>query len=164
MPPTNEAAPLRIRRAVTDADYVEVRRLVRAYIDSLPFDVSFQDTDRELEALRERYGPPQGAAFLADVGATRAVGVVALKDLGGGVCEMKRLYVEAAGRGSGVGRRLAEAVVAEGRRLGYRHMRLDTNPPVMREAGALYESMGFVDIPPYNDNPLPGIRFMELEL
>ena len=164
MPPTEESRTLRIRRAVTDADYAEVRRLVRAYLDSLPFDVSFQDTDRELEALRERYGPPQGAAFLADVGGRRPVGVVAIKDLGDGVCEMKRLYVEPAGRGSGAGRRLAEAVVAEGRRLGYRLMRLDTNPPVMAAAGALYESMGFIDIPPYNDNPLPGIRFMELEL
>jgi GNAT superfamily N-acetyltransferase len=152
-----------IRPAVTDDDYVEVGRLVRAYLDSLPFDVSFQDTARELVELRQRYGPPRGAAFLADVKAEPA-GVVALKDLGGEVCEMKRLFVTPAARGSGAGRALAAAVVAEARRLGYRSMRLDTNPAVMTAAGALYESMGFVDIPAYNDNPIPGIRFMELTL
>jgi len=153
-----------IRRAVTREDYAQVRRLVRAYLDSLPFDVSFQDTEAELEELASRYGPPGGAAFLAVDEPGHAIGVVALKDLGDRICEMKRLYIEPAARGTGAGRVLAEAIVAEGRRLGYRLMRLDTNPAVMPEAGALYESMGFVDIPAYNDNPIPGIRFMELAL
>src|SRR5260221_14577870 len=154
---------LEIVRAESPEEYVEVDRLIRAYLDWLPFKVTFQDVERELEELPQRYGPPRGAALLAIERGT-AVGVVALKDLGDGICEMKRLFVVEEGRGLGAGRMLAEAIVAEGRRLGYDAMRLDTYPPAMAAAGAMYEGMGFVDIGTYTDNPLPGVRFMELRL
>jgi GNAT superfamily N-acetyltransferase len=152
-----------IEVVTTPDDYAEAGRLIRAYLDSLPFEVTFQDVDVELRELPQRYGPPKGIALLARH-AGRAIGVVALKDLGEGICEMKRLYVEPGARGLGAGRMLVEAIVDEGRRLGYDAMRLDTYPPAMQAAGAMYQRLGFVDIPNYNGNPIAGVRFMELRL
>ncbi len=88
---------------------------------------------------------------------------MALRKIGEGVAEMKRLYVRPEFRGMKLGRRLAEAVLNEARTIGYCAVRLDTLS-TMTEAQALYVSMGFVDIPPYNDHPIEGTRFMEKRL
>ena len=139
-------------------DLDEVRALFAEYAASLPFALDFQGFERELADLPGAYGPPRGALLLA-----RAAGCVGLRPLDETTCEMKRLYVRPSARGSGLGRRLAVAIVAEGRGLGYAHMRLDTVPE-MDAAQSLYEQLGFREIPPYRDNPIPGARFLELEL
>ena len=140
------------------SDLEEVRALFREYAESLPFALDFQDFDRELAELPGAYAPPGGALLLA-----RGAGCVGLRPIDATTCEMKRLYVSPAARGTGLGRRLAEEVVAEARRLGYTRMRLDTVPG-MDAAQALYERLGFREIPPYRPNPIPGARFLELEL
>ena len=76
---------------------------------------------------------------------------------------MKRLWVRPAFRGTGLGRRLVETLMADARTIGYRRIRLDTLPS-MTAAQALYLSLGFLDIPPYNDHPIEGTRFMEAVL
>ncbi len=140
----------------------DVRALLRAYAASLPFELDFQDFDRELRELPGAYAPPGGALLVAHLDGLVA-GCVALRPLTGESCEMKRLFVSPTARGTGLGRRLATAIVAEARRLGYRRMRLDTTPG-MEAAQALYEELGFEETAPYTHNPVPGTRFLELEL
>jgi putative acetyltransferase len=92
-----------------------------------------------------------------------ALGCVAMRPLGDGVCEMKRLYVAPAGRGQGLGKQLALAIIEAARAAGHREMRLDTLAS-MTEAQALYRSLGFVEIAPYYETPIENTVFMSLVL
>lgn len=148
--------------AVTEEDYREARALLREYEAEIEVDLCFQGFQEELETLERVYGPPGGILFLLRQ-EERTAGCVALKDLGGGVCEMKRLFLRPGFRGEGLGRRCAERIVQAAREMGYGAMRLDTLP-AMRAAIALYRSMGFTEIPRYTENPLEGALFMELRL
>lgn len=153
---------MEIRPATSPHDLARARELFAEYASSLPFDLSFQDFERELAELPGAYAPPSGALLLA-VEAGEAAGCVALRALGPDVCEMKRLYVRPAHRGSGLGRRLVEEILREGRARGYARMRLDTVPG-MDAAIALYRACGFREIPPYRPNPVPGALFLESDL
>lgn len=148
--------------AATEEDYREARVLLREYEAEIEVDLCFQGFEDELMTLERVYGPPGGAFFLLRHGG-RTGGCVALKDLGGGVCEMKRLFLRPGFRGQGLGRRCAERIVQTAREMGYRAMRLDTLP-AMQSAIALYRSMGFTEIARYTKNPLEGALFMELTL
>ncbi|HEX7078523.1 MAG TPA: GNAT family N-acetyltransferase [Candidatus Eisenbacteria bacterium] len=152
-----------IRPARFPGDLPAVRALLEEYAASLGFDLSFQGFDRELEGLPGDYAPPSGAILVAEEEGTPE-GIVALRSLEPpDVCEMKRLYVRPSARGRGLGRRLAEAIVAEARARGYRRMRLDT-VPAMGEAIGLYRSLAFRTIEPYRLNPIPGALFFERAL
>jgi ribosomal protein S18 acetylase RimI-like enzyme len=144
----------------------QVRRLIRAYATeyaaSIAESLCFQDFETELAGLPGRYAPPSGCLLLALTGDARA-GCVAMRDLGGGTCEMKRLYVAPEHRGQGVGRLLVGEVVRRAKRAGYRRMMLDTVPE-MTGALALYRSFGFVETAPYWDCPVERTIYMELRL
>ena len=151
------AEPERRRSAsrIAVADDVElVRKLFREYAAGLGVDLSFQGFDEEVAAL------PAGYDVLFVAGSEGCVGV---RPFSGGICEMKRLYVRPSARGTGLGKKLAEAAIAHARTLGYATMRLDTMP-AMGAAQALYASLGFVEIAAYRHNPVAGTRFMELDL
>ena len=163
-----------------------VRELYREYAASIEVDLCFQNFEQELAELPGHYAPPAGRLFLAQYGDDLA-GCAALRPLpdpcgsaleGCGnrrkstrenqrtathVCEMKRLYVRPAFRGQGIGRKLAQAVIDAAREIGYARMRLDTLAG-MKEALALYESLGFRRTAPYYHNPSACAVFMELEL
>ena len=151
-----------IRPANLPDELRTVRALLREYESELGIDLGFPEFERELESLPGDYAPPQGALLLAEVEGAVA-GCVALRPLDGDACEMKRLYARPAFRGCGVGRALTTAIMAEARRIGYARMRLDTLP-VMTEAQALYQRLGFTEIPPLREHPVPGARVLELTL
>ena len=152
-----------LAEAATAEDVAQVRRLFRAYADWLEVDLCFQNFERELADLPGRYAPPVGRLLIARV-AGEVVGCVGLRPLGPGVCEMKRLWVEPGFGGRGIGRALAERIVAEAREIGYQRMRLDTIPALMPAAQHLYAALGFREIPAYYHNPLPGVVMLELDL
>jgi putative acetyltransferase len=144
------------------SDLDDVRGLLREYAASLAFDLDFQGFDRELAGLPGAYDAPHGALLGARAGGTLA-GCVALRRIDDERGELKRLYVRPDERRTGLGLALAEAAIDEARRLGYRRILLDTSPG-MEKAQALYERLGFVDTQPYTQNPVPGTRFLALEL
>jgi GNAT superfamily N-acetyltransferase len=142
------------------ADIETVRRLFRAYANSLPFSLDFQNFAGELAGLPAPYTPPEGSLLLARRDGA-AVGVVALKPLAAGIAEIKRLYVVEEARGAGVGRRLAERALEAASAKGYQRVRLDTHRPSMSAAMALYRRLGFVEIAPYGPDLGGEIAFFE---
>src|SRR3954467_5539832 len=157
-------ATLHVEQAKTTEQISLARTLFFEYGASLGFSLCFQSFDKELAGLPGDYAPPAGRLLLAAVG-DKPAGCVALHQLGnGGVCEMKRLYVRPDFRGHALGRRLVEEAMQAARSIGYKKMRLDTVEPVMGHAVALYRELGFREIPPYRENPMPRTLYMELEL
>ncbi|MHC4940232.1 MAG: GNAT family N-acetyltransferase [Planctomycetota bacterium] len=138
-----------------------VRTLCRRYQESIGVNLCFQYFDEELESLPGCYAEPEGGYWVAWDG-DEAVGMVALRPIDAG-CEMKRLYVRNAARGTGLGRRLAELCVEEARKRGYETIWLDTLRS-MDAANHIYDSLGFEETEAYYDNPLPGVRYLRRRL
>jgi len=139
------------------------RELFREYEAWLGINLCFQNFEKELAELPGAYAAPDGRLLLAHYNGELA-GCVALRMIGRRTCEMKRLFVREKFRGKGVGRVLLDTIIRNARAIGYRRMRLDTLPPKMNDAMALYRSRAFKEIPPYYDNPVEGAIFMELRL
>ncbi len=178
--------PHTIAPALTAADLDAVRILFREYVDSLGIDLAYQGFEAELARLPDKYRRPRGELLLArangelllarahgelllarapDGSATGTpLGCVGLRPLDiEGACEIKRLYVRDAARGTGLGRALIAEAIAVAAATGYRRVLLDTLP-VMTQAIALYRSLGFQPIPPYWDNQVPDILYFSLTL
>jgi len=161
--------PISIEPPADAADLDAIKGLFLEYADSLGFSLAYQDFTSELANFPGKYAPPGGALLLARVDG-EAAGAVALRQLESEICEMKRLYVRPAYRGTrttdgqSIGRALAYGIIEQARVLGYRRLRLDTIAGKMAAAVRLYRSMGFVDIPPYYPSPIPDTAYMELVL
>ena len=143
-------------------DFRLAEQLTRDYVKRLDMDLSFQDIDLEMKTFSTMYSPPRGLFLLAMMD-THLAGGVGYRSLGGGVCEMKRLFVYEDFQGQGVGRLLCVDLIRRAIKDGYRLMRLDTLG-YMTEALTLYKHLGFVDIPAYRYNPDPTTRYLELNL
>ncbi len=151
---------------VTPAQLDATRAVFREYAAQLGVDLCFQNFDAELAGLPGDYAAPQGCLLLAMVDGEVA-GCCAMRPLDNvdypNACEMKRLYVRQGFRRSGLGRLLAEAVLDAARVAGYHSVLLDTLND-MEAARALYEDLGFRDIPPYYHNPIAGAHYLKADL
>jgi putative acetyltransferase len=152
-----------IVQAKTDEQISDARLLFREYETWLGLDLCFQGFEQELADLPGKYVEPYGRLLLA-YSDGKLAGCIAMRKLDECTCEMKRLFVGEGFRGQKIGVQLIEKVIEEARKENYKTMRLDTFPPKMSKAVSLYESHGFRPIPPYCDNPLDGVLFMELSL
>ena len=150
----------------TPALLVATRQIFTEYATQLGIDLCFQNFDAELADLPGEYSAPRGALLLALVDGDVA-GCCGLRALDSvdypNAAEMKRLYVRKAFRRFGLGRQLAEAILDTARVAGYHSVLLDTLDD-MESARALYAELGFVDIPPYYHNPLPGAHYLKVDL
>ena len=155
---------MRIVQAQSESEIEQVRELFGEYVAWLGINLCFQNYDKEVADLPGEYAPPRGRLLLALADDGAAAGCAALRDLGNGVAEMKRLFVRPAFRGQRLGWLLAEMILDEARALGYERIRLDTLPGKMDRAIAMYRVLGFKDIAPYYNNPVEGAAFMELAL
>jgi GNAT superfamily N-acetyltransferase len=148
--------------AASRSDLDEARVMFREYAELVAEALCFQDYDRELAGLPGDYAPPGGVLLLAR-DTEGALGCVGLRRHDAVSGEMKRMYVRSRGRGTGLGRQLAVAVIEEARQRGYRRLLLDTLPK-LTAAIALYRSLGFKEIGPYLSCPTPGAICFELKL
>ncbi len=154
---------LGIEPAAGPEDMATLRALFLEYQDWLGVDLCFQGFEEELASLPSHYAPPAGGVWLAHVEGALAGCVGFRPHNGAGACEMKRLWLRPAFRGLGLGRRLAETGIAAAGHAGYRTLCLDTLA-FMDQARALYQTLGFHEIPAYYDNPLEDVRYLELDL
>lgn len=140
----------------------ETRRIFREYQESIDTDLCFQKFEEELASLPGKYAPPKGRLYLCFMG-EQLVGCVALRPINDSDCEMKRLYVKPEFRGRGLGRVLAEKIITESKKIGYKEIFLDTLTS-MKSAINLYKSLGFKKSEPYCFNPENDAVFMSLIL
>jgi GNAT superfamily N-acetyltransferase len=155
---------MQIIQAETPEQIATARELMIEYAAGLKFNLCFQGFDEEMRTLPGKYAPPGGRILLA-LWNDQTAGVVALRPMNEpGVCEMKRLYVRPGFRAHGIGRALAERVIAEAARIGYTRMRLDTIPGKMDRAIAMYRELGFRETQPYYETPVGQTLFMELAI
>ena len=167
--PNVDPAPIPTVEVSTPAAPAElhaVREIFREYADGLGVDLCFQEFEQELAGLPGDYAAPRGALLVANVDGELA-GCCALRPLDTAdypnAAEMKRLYVRKAFRGLGLGRQLAELILDAARQAGYSSVLLDTLDD-MEAARALYEELGFEEIPPYYHNPIPGAHYLKADL
>ena len=153
---------MRLLQAATPHEWDEARRLVREYAASLNVDLSFQNFETELQHFSTEYAAPRGAFILAEE-ADQYLACIGLRPFSEESGEIKRLYVAPAARGRGLGRLLTERIIAAARAMGYRSLLLDTLP-FMKDAQALYLSLGFKPTTAYRYNPIEGSAFLRLDL
>lgn len=155
-----------IVEATTPQLIEQARTLFLEYAASLNFSLEYQGFSHELATLPGRYGPPTGSLLLA-LAPTVPAGCIAMREIdpspSGRTCEMKRLFVRPEHRSLGAGRLLCQHLIDRARQLNYAAMRLDTGGDMLA-ARRLYENLGFLPIPPYNDDPDPTTLYFELRL
>jgi len=153
-----------ILEAATAEQIEQVRNLFAEYRAQLPVEYCFRSFDAEIAGLPGVYSPPKGKLLLATV-VGQPVGCVGLRPFPlRQTCEMKRLYVRPGFRGGKVGRKLVERLLDDARLLGYSSMRLDSHPPTMQAAIAMYRKLGFREVNPDPLEPTEGLIYMELPL
>lgn len=152
---------IEIVSADTPEQIAAAQALFREYQSWLGLSLCFQNFDEEVENLPGKYAPVNYGKLLLAYDGNKLAGCVAVRKSADKICEMKRLFVRANFRGKRIGNRLIEKIIDEARAIGYKKMRLDTFPPKMGKAVALYELYDFYEIAPYYHNPFGETLYLE---
>lgn len=145
--------------AITGNDLHDAKMLFTEYANSLNVDLSFQDFEKELASIDKQYTHPFGGLLLA-YNDNAAIACVGIRKINDDTAELKRMYVKPQYRCMGIGNELLHRSLELTQQLGYKKIRLDTLAN-MHKAQSLYLANGFIAIPPYRFNPLPGTIYME---
>lgn len=149
----------------TNADLADVRRLFVEYQTEFGFTPCFQNFQNEIDTLPGKYAEPAGCLLMARDGEGNPIGTIALRPMdAAGTCEMKRLYVSRAARGTGLGQDLMNAIFDAARQRGYKIMRLDTIRGKMDRAIAMYRKAGFREVAPWYETDMKELAFFEKHL
>lgn len=152
----------RLKKAESPFDFENGKLLFRQYIQSLDFDLTFQDVDRELKEIAIEYNHPTGALILAyDI--DKAIACAGIRKFDAETAELKRMFVCPEYRGQQLGKKLLQMAIEESKKIGYKAIRLDTVSN-MHSAIRLYQTFGFREIDAYRFNPMEGAVYMEKEL
>lgn len=140
---------MRVIHPRTTEHWVQARRLVELYGETIRETPCFDDLSADLASLHRRYGGRTGKAWIAAPNHDDFAGVVLL-EFRGGCAWLKRLFVEPRAKGAGLGRRLVLAAIGCSKGMPIELETLDW----MVEARSLYASMGFIEVATEGD----GIR------
>lgn len=166
MPDPESAVSIELRAVEDSADVNAIRELFIDYQSDIGIDLSFQGFDEELQDLPGNYAQPLGVLLLALVDGAPA-GCVGFRPFPNSdypnACEMKRLFVRRAFRGFGLGKLLVDDILSRAVQAGYSAMLLDTLRE-METARALYQEVGFEEVPPYYHSPLAGAHYLKVDL
>lgn len=153
---------LKCLEVLSENDKAQVKYLFMAYQEELGLDLCFQGFAEEVKNLPGVYKEPNGAILVASYKGSY-IGIVALKSLDEGICEMKRLYVNPSHRGQNIGEELVSHIITLARNKGYHTMKLDTLSR-LKQAIALYQKYGFKQTKAYNFNPDNTVQYYSLPL
>ena len=143
-------------------DLEHVVGIFREYVASPSVNLGFQNYESEFASLPGKYAAPEGRLLLAWKSGS-IVGCAALRKVDRHTCEMKRVFIRPTARGEGLGHRLITSILDEAREAGYSRICLDVLPE-FTAAQAIYDSLGFQPAPPVAFNPVPGTKFLSLDL
>jgi DNA-binding MarR family transcriptional regulator/GNAT superfamily N-acetyltransferase len=135
-----------------DPEHPDARYCLAEYVAELnrrstrAFDPSVGAT-----ALPHEVRPPAGEFFVAYLHG-EPIGCGAVKHHPDAPAEIKRMWIASRARGLGLGRRLLETLEACAKAHGARIGHIETNA-TLTEALSLYRSTGWVEVPPFNDEP-----------
>ncbi|MFI5377702.1 MAG: GNAT family N-acetyltransferase [Tepidisphaerales bacterium] len=142
MPPTAAQPPIYRIRTATNADSPAVKALIFGVLREYGLKPDPESTDADLDDLEGHYARRGGDFSVLEDGNGRIIGTVGIQPREPGVCELRKMYLDGAYRGRGLGRRLLDHGLAEAGRLGFRRVVLET-ASVLKEAIRLYERYGF---------------------
>ena len=162
-------------QATSKEDFIKVKELFIEYMEwvlenlseeyGITFDVR-ELVSQDMDNI-EIFSPPHGRLLLVTVD-SNVVGLSCLRNIGDGIGEIKRMYIQPKFRGKGYGKGLMEYLYQEAKKIGYHSLRLDS-VNFMKAAHGLYRSFGFKEREPYPESEIPEEIheywvFMELEL
>lgn len=145
------------------AHYEAAVVLIKEYMAFLQEDLCFQSVDAELKDLPAMYSGANGSLLLCQASTGGYAGMVAIRQKGEGICEMKRLYVKPEFQGHSLGKKLSEMIIDKARNMGFATMVLDTLER-LQPALKLYTQLGFERTGAYYKNPLAGVVYMAKQL
>lgn len=124
--------------------------------------LGLQNYEHELENLEDKYGLPYGRLYLVFYDGVLA-GCIGLRKIDSENCEMKRLYVKPQFRGKKIASFLVKHIIEEARKIGYKHILLDTLP-FLETAINMYKNYGFYEIESYNNSPMDNLIYLKFDL